>query len=71
MFNAPPHFCTPKTAPRTRQFGKTMQQDGLEWNHGVEWSGMDFSGGCILVILGHFDTFGHFGFKFGSFCSKT
>ena len=24
-----------------------------------------------LVILGHFDTFGHFGSKFGSFCSKT
>ena len=48
-----------------------MGWNGLEWNHGVEWSGMDFSGGCILVILGHFDTFGHFGSKFGRFCSKT
>ena len=45
-----------------------MEWTGLEWNHGVEWSGMDFSGGCILVILGHFDTFGHFGSKFSRFC---
>ena len=44
-----------------------MEWNGLEWNHGVEWSGMDFSGGCILVILNHFDTFGHFGSTFGSF----
>ena len=34
-----------------------MEWNGLEWNHGVEWSGMDFSGGCTLVILGRF---GHF-----------
>ena len=52
-------------------FSLTSGGFGLEWNHGVEWSGMDFSGGCILVILGHFDTFGRFGFKFGSFRSKT
>ena len=34
-------------------------------------NGMDFSGGCILVILDHFDTFGHFISKCGRFCSKT
>ena len=38
-----------------------------EWNHGVEWSGMDFSGGCILVILGHFDTFWKIWSEFGRF----
>ena len=47
-----------------------MEWNGLEWNHGVEWSGMDFSGGCILVILCHFDTVGHFGSKFGCFFIK-
>ena len=51
----------------TAFFKILMEWNGLEWNHGVEWSGMDFSGGCILVILGHFDTFWKIWSEFYSF----
>ena len=36
---------------------------------GMQCSGVECNG-CILVILGHFDTFGRFGSKFGEFLFK-
>ena len=26
-----------------------MEWNGLEWNHGVEWSGVDLSGVCMMM----------------------
>ena len=55
-----------------------MEWNGMGWNGIMEWNGVewilveyDYFSGCILVILCHFETFGHFGSKFGCFCSKN
>ena len=45
-----------------------MQWSAMEWIDGMQCSGVEWNE-CILVILGPFDTFGHFGSIVGSFLS--
>ena len=61
---------SPNPSAQPRGAHDEMQWSAMEWLDGMQCSGVECNG-CILAILGHFDTFGHFGFKFGRFGSKT
>ena len=43
-----------------------VEWNGMEWIDGMQCSGVEWNG-CILVILGPFCNFGHFGLFFGRF----